>query len=441
MPVAFPTLKRFRRDDRGSVVIIFGLSATILFVLAGLAIDSSRAYNVSFKLQAGLDAAALAAAQLLDDPTATQAQYDSVAEAYFKAYLERLHIPNVRATNITVMANHTDSTVNVKADITFPALFGLIGDADANFTYTPEATVMFKPKKIEMALVLDITGSMCDVPPAFAAAACASGAKISALKTAATDIVNTLAGTNPGANAIKMSVVPYAASVNLGGRAGGLTGGASVDGCLVERQGGSGFKDDGPSSLFPVADVATFRAYSCPNPDVLPLTDIADLNQRNQVLAKIASLSGFGGTAGHIGLAWGWYTVSPNWSGYWPGASAPRPFDPDKTIKSVILMTDGMFNTSYKNGGEAVAWPDPASGDSAVNGTSGNQALKICKEMQKGDNQITIYTVGFQTPPEAEALLKECSGEENFYNADNAAQLSSAFKDIAKRLTNIRVSG
>ena len=61
--------------------------------------------------------------------------------------------------------------------------------------------------------------------------------------------------------------------------------------------------------------------------------------------------------------------------------------------------------------------------------------------MQKGDNQITIYTVGFQTPPEAEALLKECSGEENFYNADNAAQLSSAFKDIAKRLTNIRVSG
>lgn len=432
--------RRFRSDERGGIAIMFGLSTTILFTLAGVAMDSSRAYNVSFKLQAGLDAAALAAAQLLDNAEATPEMYQTTGEAYFKAYLDRLHIPDVKATNIQVVPNLTESSVTVSAEIAIPTMFGLIGSSLATFDYTPSATVVFKPKKIELSLVLDITGSMCDVPPAFAVDACSNGAKISALKTAAADIVESLAATNPSPGSIKLSVVPYAASVNLAGRAGGLTGGASVDGCLVERQGGSAFKDDGPSQQFPVADRATFPAYSCPQPDVLPLSDISDLTKRNQLLGKIAALTGYGGTAGHLGLAWGWYTVSPNWSRYWPGSSAPRPFDPEKIIKTVILMTDGMFNTSYKNGGEAVAWPDPASGDSAISGTSGHQALQICREMQKKGNEIRVYTIGFQTPPEAEALLKECSGEANFYNADNAAQLSEAFRDIAKRLTNIRVS-
>lgn len=433
-------LLRFRRDDRGGIAIIFGLSAAILFALAGIAVDSSRAYNISFKLQAGLDAAALAAAKYLDDPDATQESFQTTGEAYFKAYLERLHIMNVRAANIQVVPNRADSSVTVSADVSFPAMFGLIANASSEFSYSPSSTVVFKPKKIELALVLDITGSMCNTPPASAANACASGGKIDALKSAATDIVEVLAATNPGTNAIKVSVVPYAASVNLGGRSGPWTGGASTDGCLVERTGGSAFKDNPPSSLFPIATQAIFPAYSCPNAEVLPLTDISNSTSRNQVLTRIASLTGFGGTAGHLGLAWGWYTVSPSWSSYWPGASAPRPFDPDNNIKTVILMTDGMFNTSYKNGGESVAWPDPESADSGVSGTSGNQALKICKEMQKNGNEIRLYTIGFQTPPEAEALLRECSGDDNFYNADNAAQLSDAFRDIAKRLTNIRVS-
>lgn len=437
----FTSLKRrFGCDERGGVAVMFGLSATILFTIAGVAIDSSRAYNVSFKLQAGLDAAALAAAQLLDDASVTPDRYQEVGEAYFRSYLDRLHISDVSASNIQVVPNFADSSVTVSADVAIRTMFGAISSAVSTFDYTPSATVIFKPKKIELSLVLDITGSMCDVPPAFAFDACSSGAKISALKAAAADIVEQLSATNPSPGSIKLSVVPYAASVNLGWRAAGLTGGASLDGCLVERQGGSAFKDDDPSQLFPVADRATFPAYSCPEPDVLPLTDLADLANRNRVLAKIGALTGFGGTAGHLGLAWGWYTVSPNWSSYWPGASAPRPFDPEKSIKSVILMTDGMFNTSYKNGGEAVAWPDPASGDSAISGTSGDQALKICREMQKNGNEIRLYTIGFQTPPEAEALLKECSGETNFYNADNAAQLSEAFRDIAKRLSNIRVS-
>lgn len=430
------------RDERGGIAIIFGLSAMVLFTLAGIAIDSSRAYNVSFKLQAGLDAAALAAAQHLDDEDATAEMFQTTGEAYFKAYLDRLKISHVTATNFRANVNETEGSVTVTADVTIPTMFGTVASDVGVFDFKPSATVMFRPKKIELALVLDITGSMCNVPPARGSDACSSGAKIDALKSAARDIVDTLAATNPSANSIKISVIPYSASVKVGPRAGLLTLGRSSDGCLVERSSSAAYDDTGPllGGLFPIATSAVYPAYSCPEAEILPLTDIADVAKRNAVTTRIDELKGHGGTAGHIGLAWGWYSISPEWSRYWPGNSSPRPKDPDKTIKAVVFMTDGMFNTSYFNGGEDHSWPNPSSADATQVGTSGYQALKLCEEMRSADKGITIYTVGFQTPPEAEALLKQCSGEDTFYNADNASQLSTAFKEIAKRLTSMRVS-
>lgn len=426
-------------DRRGGIAVLFGLSAFVLFLLAGVAIDSSRAYNVSFKLQDGLDAAALAAAKLLDDSAATETDFQHVGESYFKSYFDALRVDNISASNIRVTPNYADWTVTVSADVSIRTVLGNLSKI-ATFDYTPSSTVVYKPKKIEMALVLDITGSMCDSPPFSPAVACTTGAKIGALKNAATEMVNELASTGPSPDSIKIAVVPYSASVNLGANASYLTAGASTDGCLVERTGTAAYTDTGPASAFPVASTATYPAYSCPTPDVLGLNDIADSTKRQQVLTKIADLAGHGGTAGHLGLAWGWYALSPNWSAFWPTGSRPRAHDPDRVIKAVVLMTDGMFNTSYNNGGEAVAWPSSASTDPTITGTSGYQALQLCEEMKKAGNDVQIYTVGFQTPSDAEALLKECSGDDNFYNADNASQLSGAFKDIAKRLTNIRVS-
>ncbi|MFN3867554.1 MAG: pilus assembly protein TadG-related protein [Hyphomicrobiaceae bacterium] len=433
-------VRRLVGDERGGIAILFGISALVLFGLAGVAIDSSRAYHVSFKLQDGLDAAALAAAKLHDDPAATEADFQRVGEAYLQSYIQRLGVNDVAISNIVVTPNRADWSVTVKADVAVKTLFGAVSAGVNSFDFTPSSTVVFKPKRIELALVLDITGSMCDVPPALPADACASGAKINALKVAATDIVEALAATAPSRNSIKVSLIPYSASVNLGGRASGLTGGASVDGCLVERTGGAAYRDASPSSFFEVANLATYPAYSCVQSEVLGLTDISEQATRQPLLDRINALRGHGGTAGHLGLAWGWYSVSPEWSGFWPGASAPRPFEPDRVMKAVILMTDGMFNTSYYNGGETVAWPNPSSANAAIPGTSGNQALRLCQEMRESDKQIAIYTVGFQTPVEAEALLKQCSGEANYYNADNATQLSAAFKAIAKRLTSMRVT-
>ena len=49
--------------------------------------------------------------------------------------------------------------------------------------------------------------------------------------------------------------------------------------------------------------------------EVMPLTSDVDA-----LKAKINGLSASGGTAGHLGTAWAWYTLSPNWASLWPTA-------------------------------------------------------------------------------------------------------------------------
>lgn len=438
-------VSRFRSlqsDKRGAVAVMFGVSAIILFTVAGLAIDSSRVYSVNMKMRETLDAAALAAAKILDDENATDAQFQQAGESFVTSSLKQLRVDRVTWKNVKIEVDRPTGTVVASAEVTMPALFGAISNNFSTFTFTPTSTVVYKPKKIELSLVLDITGSMCDTPPGNANNACSSGAKLSALKDAANDMVQTLADTDPAYGAIRVAIAPYSASVNAGSFANAVSGGASVDDCVVERNGVTAYTDASPSSsALGTASIADTPAYSCPSASILPLTDVSDAAGRNVVQNAINSLQGFGGTAGHIGLAWGWYLVSPSWAGTFPTASKPKPYDKDKIIKTIVLMTDGMFNTAYKNGGSDYVWPDSSTGDPTKPGTSGYQALKICENIRALGDQAQIYTVGFQTPPDAEALLKECSGADNYFDADSAAQLTEAFKTIANKLTMLRVSG
>lgn len=435
-------LDRWQREETGAVALMFGVSVIVLITIAGVAIDSSRVYNVATKADDALDAAALASAKLLDDEAATDAEFQAVAENYVNAYLKRNRVDHVTWSNIRAFPNRIDSSVTVTVDISMPALFGKVSNNFAKFEFTPTSTVVYRPKKIEMALVLDITGSMCDVPPAFAADACSNGAKISALKSAANQMVDTMAATTPLKDAIRISVVPYSASVNAGAYADLVSASKSTDGCVVERVGVASYTDAAPigAGALGTSSVAQNPSYSCPSAEVLPLTDISDTTGVDTVKDAINALKGFGGTAGHLGAAWGWYTLSPSWSTVWPSASRPKDYDKDKIIKVVVLMTDGMFNTAYRNGGESFIWPDIRTGDKSLPGTSGYQALKICENIRNKNGEAQLYTIGFQTPVEAEILLKECSGDATFFSAGSASQLIDAFKSIANKLTMLRVA-
>jgi Flp pilus assembly protein TadG len=420
-----PSARGFGRDSRGATAVLFGLSSFLLMIAIGVALDSARVYSISDKVRSGLDAAALAGAKLLDVENASDADVRTRAMAYFDTYRASLTGSNVSLRNFTVTTNRSDGTVTTAVEVNYETVFGKLISL-SNVKFTPSTTVAYKTRKIELALVLDITGSMAD------------DGKIAALRSAARDLIDVMQANNPDPGAVRIGIVPYSASVNVGSAyytaATNVVGGH--DTCVVERQTMPGaIFDDAPGPGRWVATSSRYdnRSYFCPNAQIIPLQDVSVAAQKTALQNLVASLHADGSTAGHIGLAWGWYMLSPNWQGFWPPSSSPKNNGSD-VLKAVLLMTDGIFNTSY--------WtPNGASNgdDYSVEHSSGDLALSLCQNAR--DAGIVVYTVGFEAPPAAEALLQACAGSAaNAFVASGGNDLNEKFRAIGERLSLLRLS-
>ncbi len=172
---------------------------------------------------------------------------------------------------------------------------------------------------------------------------------------------------------------------------------------------------------------AYIGSYSkCRDSGPVPLTDNKALLE-----AHVDSLTADGGTAGHLGIAWAWYLLSPEWSGIWPAASNPWPWDEPEMAKAVILMTDGDFNTAHTSTGMS----------------SFNQAMQLCDAMKQEPYNIQIYTVGFQVPRNVqttnsgETILEYCaSSEGQTFSAASADELETVYKAIAESISDLRIT-
>ncbi len=407
---------RFRGDERGTIALIFALSVVVVMGMVGLSVDGARAFRLSSRITAMLDAAALAAGTMLDDEDYTDAEIQARASSYFNANWNAQD--DVILSPPTTTVDRSKFEVKVGVDARLKTSLGSVVGVDV-IDIQREATIVFRTKKVELALVLDTTGSMCDPCD-----------KIDSLKLAAKSVVDALLdGTHP-ANTMKVAIAPYAASVNAGALAATVSGNASPDNCVVERSGADAFTD-APATAGRLLNTRTTVPangnYSCPTASFTPLSE-----DRALLRSKIDALTTNGGTAGHIGAAWGWYLVSPNWGSLFPRGARPRSYSDQSTIKSVLLMSDGIFNTSYLAAGQN-------SEDRTVVGSAPYQALQLCSAMKaKG---ITVYTVAFQAPPASEDLLRDCATDAgHFFAVADPAALSSAFTEVARRLTALRLS-
>jgi hypothetical protein len=189
----------------------------------------------------------------------------------------------------------------------------------------------------------------------------------------------------------------------------------------------------------------------CPPTAIVPLT-----NDKALLKDNIDSLTPVGSTAGHIGLAWGWYLLSPNWGHLWPAGSQPAPYEElgkrdakgyPLLQKIIVLMTDGEFNTAYCNG---VISKDSGSGSgpgadhincNAPNGNSFAQAENLCGGVKA--TGITVFTVGFALGADlnARGVLARCATDDSHaYEASTGEELRQAFRDIAKRIATLRLT-
>ncbi|WP_295240609.1 TadE/TadG family type IV pilus assembly protein [uncultured Brevundimonas sp.] len=210
--------------------------------------------------------------------------------------------------------------------------------------------------------------------------------------------------------------------------------------CVSERAGSSAYTDAGPSSAYVGRNYASPR-NPCPAATVQPLTSNIDT-----LTSLVNGLSVTGSTAGQIGLAWGWYTVSNQFNGLWSSNPAAA-YAPTKVLKAVILMTDGEFNTPYCGG---VIARDAGSGSGnlydkiacdATNGDPFDQAAKLCTGMKaKG---VIVYTVGFSITPGSDAanILSTCATDKDkAFLPQSGADLSNDFQAIGRDITRLRIS-
>jgi len=390
------------------------------------------------RMQAALDAAALAGAKLLPDETVDDAMLMEIVTANFMASMAEVGVKANALQQPTVKIDRSNNTVEVIGAAQLPATLTPIVSAPDKVDLNLTSRVVFDVKRVELAMVLDITGSM------------AWNNKLADMKVAAKDVIDELYNTSLTEDGIRIALAPYSASVNAGDLAAVVTSapattscqrygyqwrctnqaGGEQDTCAIERQGSNAATDAAPVGADRLPNVPTkpYGNYVCPSATVLPLQT---KSQRNTVKATIDSYEASGATAGHIGSAWGWYLLSPEWASVL-GASAPAPYSAKNVEKTMIIMSDGEFNTSYLSGGHTDAVTQ--------SNESYNQFKALCDGI-KGKH-VTVFTVGFDlTNARALNELESCaSSSSHFFDAKTGAQLKQAFKDIAKRLNTLRVA-
>ena len=190
---AVHTLDELSRSQRGAVIILWALAAVPVVIGVGGAVDLSRAYMAKSRLAFALDAAGLAAGAAGE----TEAQVQTIAEQFFFAN----YPSNQPGTPATPVLTVDGGVIKVSSTVTLePTLLRLIGQED----FTVAATAEVLRKGLEVALVLDNTGSM------------RTNDKIGALRTASQDLIDILFANPELSSKLSVGVVPYAGTVNLG---------------------------------------------------------------------------------------------------------------------------------------------------------------------------------------------------------------------------------
>lgn len=383
--------RRFFDDRRGGIATHLVIMAPAMLAATAFAVDYGRVISKKAQLQSALDSATLAATQALSyDNSVSQTELEKIAQNFFDVNTGSL--ANVVACKpLTLVIDRPEIRTEATTQCDVSTAFGAVLEADG-YAMNLASVTDFDFGEADIAFMLDVSGSM------------SGSSKIGALKTAMTDAIDTLMAISVDGS-VRIALAPYSTSLNAGSFADAATGYLADDGddCVTERSGSQAFTDASPT-VEPVTD----KTYSCPSASILALTDNA-----TALKAKVDALSAGGRTAGHLGIAWSWYLISPRWAGFWPAGSKPKASGAS-TRKAVVLMTDGEFNEYYTSG----------------QGNSAKQAKNLCANMK--DDDVLVYAVAFQAPSSAQELLEECSSGAGYYfEPDDSEALKEAYRAIA----------
>jgi Flp pilus assembly protein TadG len=175
----------FLGNRDASVAPMLALAALPLFGFVGAAVDYSRAASVRSSMQAALDATALMLSK--EAQSLSTGDLAQKANTTFNAIFDRPEANNVQITSLFASPQQSSFSLTVSASSSINTVFTkVLGHSEIKLSASSE--VLWGIKKLNLALVLDNTGSM------------ASSDKMTNLKLAAHNLLNTLqtAAKTPG---------------------------------------------------------------------------------------------------------------------------------------------------------------------------------------------------------------------------------------------------
>jgi len=488
-------LQRFAREEKGNVAMIFGLTTIIVVSMVGGAVDYGRWLSARNQTQAAVDSALLAAGRTSQTTYGDATASVKAASAYYNQMKSNIVVDDTIQFEAINAATTFTAKGSAYIQTPFLSIVGIdrlpvLKISDATQAEATIAQGGNSGSSVEIGLMLDTTGSML-------------GQKIVDLKAAANDLVDIVVWNDQSSYSSRVGIAPFASTVNVGdyfqavtnqnpnlvthtvttqtgttytysypqscyksngrvkdscsGEPQYITGSEPVyttttivdnpakAKCVVERTGTYENSETAPGSgawLNSYYDAMKAQGVNnpsttCPEASVfVPLT-----SDKTKLKATIDGLVAANSTAGAVGTAWAWYLISPEWGNIFTGASKPDsyskmselgPSGQPRLRKIAILMTDGAYNTY-----QARQYGDTSTEADAVRA----RAVQLCTNMKaKG---ITVYTVGFQLGTDAKAIatLNSCATDPSyFYSAANGDALKAAFRDIALKISALRIS-
>jgi Flp pilus assembly protein TadG len=274
----FTSQRTFATDTSGSIAIAFSLTFALLLLCAGGAVDFMRWQNARTTTSAAIDAAVLAGGRsLILKPQDSAAAMDA-ANAVYGANVSQRH--PVQSDSIRFVVDSAQGTISAMGTATIKTtLLSAVGITELTLispSGADHASAQVSPggpggSNLEIALLLDVTGSMCDdgIGP------CLNGTKIDGLKSAAAELIDIVVRPTSSGYVSRVALVPFATKVRVGpdgGGAGLMKSLTNLDGTwsgvfhdCTDSSGGGGSETEGDWTCLAYSDipVADWKVMPC----------------------------------------------------------------------------------------------------------------------------------------------------------------------------------
>lgn len=358
----------------------------MILMIGGIGVDLMQNEMTRTKVQATLDRAILAAADLEQSLPADEVVEDYFAKAGMSQYLEGVTVtpgPQLPTTYFRI--------VQASARTSTPSIYMAMTGVDS-LPVVAYGTAEEVINNVEISLVLDVSGSMN------------SNSRLPNLKVAAKEFVDQMLD-NSRDDRLSISIIPYATQVSTTDEfmAEFNTTDTNIYSNCINFS-GSDFNDTAVTTTQPLQRTLHFDPWytfdgrdddpvnlvqrpvceADDNREMLLLTD-----DRDTLKNYIDNLTARGNTSIDIGMKWGTALLDPAMApvvdamianGSVPARFDQRPYayDDQETLKVVVLMTDGQNTSQYyieddhRSGNSEIYWNEQTEQYSVLNTITGS---------------------------------------------------------------------